>query len=33
MLINVSVLNEQYKYEYKPITFNWDKKSNTIEFL
>lgn len=30
---NASVLNEQYKYEYKPFTFNWDKESNTIEFL
>jgi len=30
---NAAVLNEQYKYEYKPVTFNWDKKSNTIEFL
>lgn len=30
---NASVLNEQYKYTNKPFTFNWDKKSNTIEFL
>lgn len=30
---NAAVLNEKYKYTQKPITFNWDKESNTIEFL
>lgn len=30
---NASILNERYKYEHKPITFDWDKKTNTITFL
>lgn len=31
--INASVLNEQYNYAYKPITFDWDKETNNIEFI
>ena len=30
---NASVLNEQYQYTNKPITFNWDEKTNKIEFI
>lgn len=28
--INASSLNERYEYEYKPITIEWDPKTNTI---
>lgn len=31
--INAAVLNERYKYENKPITIEWDKETNEIEFL
>jgi Icc-related predicted phosphoesterase len=31
--INASVLNEQYKYANKPVTFDWDEKTNKIDFL
>jgi Icc-related predicted phosphoesterase len=30
---NAAVLDEQYEYTQKPITFNWDKDTNTIEFV
>jgi predicted phosphodiesterase len=30
---NASVLNERYEYEYKPVTFDWDPKTNTVTFL
>lgn len=30
---NASVLDEQYEYTQKPITFDWDKATNTVEFL
>jgi len=30
---NAAVLDEQYNYTQKPMTFNWDKETNTIEFL
>ncbi len=30
---NASVLDEQYKYTQKPMTFDWDKEKNTIEFV
>jgi hypothetical protein len=30
---NASVLNEQYNYTQKPMTFDWDKETNTIEFI
>ena len=30
---NASVLDEQYEYTQKPMTFDWDKESNTIEFV
>ena len=30
---NASVLDEQYEYTQKPITFDWDKDTNTIEFI
>jgi len=30
---NASVLNEQYNYTQKPMTFDWDKETNTIEFV
>ena len=30
---NASVLGEQYTYMYKPITFDWDKKTNTFVYL
>jgi 3',5'-cyclic AMP phosphodiesterase CpdA len=31
--INASVLNEQYKYNNKPLTVDWDSETNEIEFL
>lgn len=31
--INASILNEQYIYTNKPITINWDKDSNFLEFI
>ena len=30
---NASVLDEQYEYTQKPMTFDWDKETNTIEFI
>lgn len=30
---NASILNEQYQYGQKPITFDWDKATNTVTFL
>lgn len=30
--INASVLDEDYVYTYKPLTFNWSPESNEIEF-
>lgn len=30
---NASVLDEQYEYTQKPITFDWDKQTNEIKFL
>jgi Icc-related predicted phosphoesterase len=30
---NASLLNEEYKYVNKPITFDWETESNTIEFV
>ena len=30
---NASVLDEQYEYTQKPLTFDWDKTTNTVEFL
>ena len=30
---NASVLDEQYEYTQKPMTFDWDKETNTIEFV
>ena len=30
---NASVLDEQYEYTQKPITFDWDSETNTIEFI
>jgi Icc-related predicted phosphoesterase len=30
---NASVLDEQYEYTQKPITFDWNKETNEIEFL
>lgn len=30
---NASVLDEQYEYTQKPMTFDWDKGKNTIEFV
>ena len=30
---NAAVLGEQYSYTYKPITFDWNKSSNTLTFL
>ena len=30
---NASVLNENYEYTQKPLTFDWDKETNTIEFV
>ena len=31
--INASVLNEQYGYSNKPITIDWNPKTNEIEFI
>lgn len=30
---NVSVLNERYEFRNKPITIDWDKDTNEIEFI
>lgn len=30
---NAAVLDERYEYTQKPITFDWDKETNTIEFV
>jgi hypothetical protein len=30
---NASVLDESYEYTQKPMTFDWDKEKNTIEFV
>jgi hypothetical protein len=30
---NAAVLNEQYEYTQKPMTFDWDHITNTIEFV
>ena len=30
---NASVLDEAYEYTQKPMTFDWDKETNTIEFI
>ncbi len=30
---NASVLDEQYEYTQKPMTFDWDPETNTIEFI
>ena len=30
---NAAVLDEQYEYTQKPMTFDWDKETNTIEFV
>ena len=30
---NAAVLDEQYEYTQKPMTFDWDKQTNTIEFV
>ena len=30
---NASVLDEQYEYTQKPVTFDWDKETNTVEFI
>jgi len=30
---NASVLDESYEYTQKPMTFDWDKETNTIEFI
>jgi Icc-related predicted phosphoesterase len=30
---NAAVLDEQYEYTQKPMTFDWDKEKNTIEFV
>jgi 3',5'-cyclic AMP phosphodiesterase CpdA len=30
---NASVLDEQYEYTQKPMTFDWDKDTNTIKFI
>lgn len=30
---NASVLDEQYEYTQKPLTFDWDKETNTVKFL
>ena len=30
---NASVLDEKYKYTQKPMTFDWNKETNTIEFI
>jgi Icc-related predicted phosphoesterase len=33
LFINASVLDENYEYTQKPITFDWDKETNTIKFI
>jgi Icc-related predicted phosphoesterase len=33
LFINASVLNEQYKYEYKPITFDFDFDTKMFEII
>ena len=30
---NASILDESYEYTQKPMTFDWDKDTNTIEFV
>jgi hypothetical protein len=30
---NAAVLDEQYEYTQKPMTFDWDKDDNTIKFV
>jgi len=30
---NASILNERYEYTNKPITFDWDRETNKLEFL
>ena len=30
---NAAVLDEQYEYTQKPMTFDWDKETNTVEFV
>jgi hypothetical protein len=30
---NAAVLDERYEYTQKPMTFDWDKETNTIEFI
>ena len=30
---NASVLDERYEYTQKPMTFDWDKETNTITFI
>ena len=30
---NAAVLNESYEYTQKPMTFDWDKETNTIKFV
>lgn len=30
---NAAVLDEQYEYTQKPMTFDWDKETNIIEFI
>ena len=30
---NASVLDERYEYTQKPVTFDWDKDTNTVEFI
>jgi len=30
---NAAVLDERYEYTQKPMTFDWDKETNTIKFI
>ena len=30
---NAAILNESYEYTQKPMTFDWDKETNTIKFI
>jgi len=30
---NASILDERYSYRYKPLTFDWDPDTNTIDFI
>jgi len=30
---NASVLNEQYRFANKPLTFEWDPETNEIDFI